>query len=236
MKLYKDSCPICLESLETAASVVQPCNHIFCGVCIHTWAALKATCPLCLEPFSTITSSYSEEDTKEETVQVKAPMKTYGSQEEEDFECLDHRHFVKEFQTLYKQAKEAEFEVKARVVSKRRHGEPERNYELLQNVKQEIEIKLMFLSQEKKIFPKELLEEVQYFSSIIKKMCSGGSLQIEEVGRLHDVCEKERYYVVEGANNDKYCLFDIAVKKNEKNKKKGYKKGKGNKARKEEAI
>ena len=102
---------------------------------------MRATCPLCLEPFSTIAvPTEQEEDTKEEIIQVKENNTTYKLQEEGmrlpkekfltgifvDFECLDHSHFAKQFQALLKQAKEAEFELKAQVATKKRSDDKEK--------------------------------------------------------------------------------------------------------------
>jgi len=206
MKLPKDACPICLENIDKAASVVHPCNHTFCCTCIDTWATHKATCPLCLQPFLTISVQREEEDTKEEIVQVRGNSKDYALQEEEDFECLDHAHFLKEFQALYKQAKETERELETRIMSKRRQSKSEKDYQLILHAKQEIELKLNFLEQEKKIFPKELLQEIQHFSSIIKKMQSGENTpHIEGVVILHNACEEEdEYYISEAKQNREF--------------------------------
>jgi len=225
MKLQIDTCPICLEPLAAITSKVQPCSHSFCRACICTWATLRATCPLCLEPFVTISIASEEEDTKEEVIKVSGTGTAYMQQQEEEFDCLDHGHFVKEFQAIYKRAKEVEFELKARVVIKR-GGASERDYQLILHMKHEIELKLAFLAQEKKIFPKELLKEVEHFSNVIKSFCYGSDRPKGlEDGYLHDVYADEEYYGEGEGRSEGYCLFDFAIKKSP-NMKKGNRKGK----------
>jgi len=234
MKEGKDSCPICLETCDVAPSVVQPCNHAFCHSCIGTWAAVRPTCPLCLEPFSTISVSHEqEEDSKEEIIRVRENSTGYKLQEE-DFECLDHSHFTKQFQALLKQAKEAEFELKAQVAIKKRSDDKEKNYQLVLHMKEEIGMKLLFLAQERKIVPKELLEEIEHFSNLLRKVRYGD----KSVATL-EYFEEEEYYYGDDVEEQKpsasgFSLFDVAVKKTSNSKKKNNKKGKGNKWNKEE--
>jgi len=236
MKAGQDSCPICLETCDVAPSVVQPCNHAFCHICIGTWAAVRPTCPLCLEPFSTISvSNEQEEDSKEEIIRVRENSTTYKLQEE-DFECLDHSHFAKQFQALLKQAKEAEFELKAQVAIKKRSNDKEKNYQLVLHMKEEIGMKLLFLAQERKIIPKELLEEVEHFSNLLRKVRYGDKA-VGTIEYFDENYEEEEYYYGDDAEEQKssaYSLFDVAVKKTSNSKKKNNKKGKGNKRNKEE--
>lgn len=230
MKLQRDTCPICLDPFPATTSTVQPCKHSFCRPCIYTWAALRTTCPLCLEPFATISILNEEEDTKEEIVRVNDPSRSYLITPDEEFECLDHKHFVKEFQALYKRAKEAEYELKANVMMKKGGGSSDRNYQLIMHVKQEIELKLAFLSQERKIIPKELLQEVEHFSGLINSFRYGITEKTSniEMSSMPDVYAEDDYYEGQQQNfyDEDYSLFDFAVKKSGKKSKKTNKKGK----------
>jgi len=184
---------------------------------------------LCLEPFATISILNGEEDTKEEIVKINDPSKSYLIVPEEEFECLDHKHFVKEFQALYKRAKEAEYELKANVMIKKGGGSSDRNYQLILHLKQEIELKLAFLSQERKIVPKELLQEVEYFSGLINsfRYGSGDKAVNIEMACVPDAYAEDDYY--EGQQNfydEDYSMFDFAVKKGGKKSKRTNKKGK----------
>jgi len=39
-------CPICLDIINHA-SIISPCNHIFCRDCICIWDTLNSKCPVC---------------------------------------------------------------------------------------------------------------------------------------------------------------------------------------------
>src|SRR3990167_5477816 len=42
-------CTICLEELQNC-TVLMPCYHHFCFVCINQWYEINPSCPLCKEP------------------------------------------------------------------------------------------------------------------------------------------------------------------------------------------
>lgn len=44
---------ICSICLENCINPMNPngCKHIFCTICIKTWAKMKRTCPLCRKRF-----------------------------------------------------------------------------------------------------------------------------------------------------------------------------------------
>ena len=69
-------------------------------------------------------------------------------------------------------------------------------------MKEEIGMKLLFLAQEKKIFPKELLEEVEHFSSLLRKVRYGDkAVKTEEVFE-EDYGEEEEYYAEEKSSGE----------------------------------
>lgn len=43
------SCIICYKTLDISCSVITPCNHLFCNVCIYEWTNThkKNSCPYC---------------------------------------------------------------------------------------------------------------------------------------------------------------------------------------------
>ena len=116
-------------------------------------------------------------------------------------------------------------------------------------MKEEIGMKLLFLAQEKKIFPKELLEEVEHFSGLLRKVRYGNKpVKTEEVFDEDYGDEEDYYYAEEKSSGESleklqivilwigggFSLFDVAVKKTQKDKKKYNKKGKGSKWNKDE--
>lgn len=110
------------------------------------------------------------------------------------------------------------------------------------HVEQEIELKLAFLSQERKIIPKELLQELEHFSSLINSFRYGITEKAAgiEMANVPDVYAEDDYY--EAPQNyydgkliqhnrkliwvEDYSLFDFAVKKSGKKAKRMNKKGK----------
>jgi len=48
----EDSCPICLEPLNTLRYKRRTqCGHTFCSECLHEWLRKKPNCPLCNHSF-----------------------------------------------------------------------------------------------------------------------------------------------------------------------------------------
>ncbi|KAJ6216768.1 hypothetical protein RDWZM_007925 [Blomia tropicalis] len=55
------SCPICLESIESA-SFTNQCRHVFCYECIKEWTSLHDQCPLCRQPIQFVCYNIRSED------------------------------------------------------------------------------------------------------------------------------------------------------------------------------
>ncbi|ORX76673.1 hypothetical protein BCR32DRAFT_248566 [Anaeromyces robustus] len=47
---YLVSCPICLEHFSNK-TMLNPCYHAFCYICINKWSKVSQNCPLCKQPF-----------------------------------------------------------------------------------------------------------------------------------------------------------------------------------------
>jgi len=93
---------------------------------------------------------------------VKTPLP-----KDEDFECLDHNHFLQEYEKLLQKAEEIEFDVKCLLNLKKNSSEVEESYHMIAVIIQEIEMKLNFLEKKKKIDPKSLVEDVHHFSGLL---------------------------------------------------------------------
>mmetsp|Transcript_34077 Transcript_34077/g.55553 ORF Transcript_34077/g.55553 Transcript_34077/m.55553 type:complete len:207 (-) Transcript_34077:119-739(-) len=46
-----EHCPVCMEHMQSAASITLKCCHTFCTACLASWAAIKLECPLCRTTF-----------------------------------------------------------------------------------------------------------------------------------------------------------------------------------------
>lgn len=226
MEASKDVCPICLEgNLSSEASTVQPCNHTFCAECITKWTDQNPTCPLCLKTIDTITSkikSLEAEDTKEDLYDVKVPTRTSKKASEEEFECFDHQYFVREYKKLVKKIQEAEFSLKSQLGIRRRKLELEKNYQMALHMKQEVEMKINFLGRAQKISPRDLLEDIQHFCDLLRKINSSDSSISNDFEYSEDIHYEDDDYYNQGDDygQDNYSMYSIAVTKASKSKKK----------------
>jgi hypothetical protein len=235
MEASKDACPICLEGLSKEVSSVDPCNHTFCLDCITKWTEQNANCPLCLKQVDLIKTKLKatdSEDAKEEIHSVKVYPKGLGKSLEEEFECFDHHYFVLQFKTLLKQINDTEFTIKRELGGNRRKNSLERDYSLAVNMKEEIQIKLNYLARVNKISPRDLLEDIQHFCEVLRKI-NFEEDQIDYSAENYDCYEYGGYeddnygYDGEESDNHIYSMYTAAaVGKGVKSKKKNKTKSK----------
>lgn len=169
---------------------------------------------------------------KEETYELKVTLKETKKSADEEFECFDHNYFVHQFRELFRQAKDAEFNLKSQIGIKKKVLQLEKNYQLALHMKQEIEMKLNYLAKVKKISPRDLLEDIQHFCELLAKInYSEEAAYYDEYGYADEGQYDDDYYEYYGeeANNDHYSMFSVAVTKSVPNKKKSKNKQKNKK-------
>jgi len=109
METLKETCSICLDVIrEDEVSTLSPCRHSFCFPCITGWLEQKSLCPLCMKDAKTVTYTEPKGEKKERIVEVKNE-----KLKEEEFECLDHGHFIMEYENLLRRAEEVEFNIRS---------------------------------------------------------------------------------------------------------------------------
>jgi len=152
---------------------------------------------------------------------------------EEEFECLDHGHFIMEYDKLLKRAEDIEFNIRSLLNLKRNSSQWDESYQLITLIKYELDLKLKFLAKDQKIDAKQLVEDVHHFNETLKNFSLKPSMKTDKYIDYYDECNDDYYegyddeyhmYVV-GDEDDCYGL-DIkgakkTKKKNSKNKKKG---------------
>jgi len=223
MEASKDACPICLEGLSKEASTIEPCNHTFCLECITKWTTQNASCPLCLKQVDFIKSrskSADAQDTEEEIYDFVVPPNGSKKTVEEEFECFDHHYFLSQFRTLLKQVNDTEFTIKRELGGNRRKNELEKNYQLAMNMKEEIQIKLSYLERVRKISPRDLLQDIQHFCDLIKKMNSEDQTDYTDDFDYGEYEDEYYCYDAEYNENNIYSMYSVNISKGSKSKKK----------------
>jgi len=225
MEASKDACPICLEGLSKEASTIEPCNHTFCLECITKWTGQNASCPLCLKQVDFIksrTKSADAEDPKEEVYSLAVLPNGSKKTTEEEFECFDHHYFVCQFKTLLKQINDTEFTLKRELGGNRRKNELEKNYQLALNMKEEIQIKLSYLERVRKISPRDLLQDIQHFCDLLRKINYEDQTDYTDPYDYDDTGEyyEDEYYCYDADEKNIYSMYSVNVSKGPKSKKK----------------
>jgi len=153
---------------------------------------------------------------------VKSPLP-----KEEDFACLDHNHFSREYEKLLQKAEEIEFDVKCLLNLKKNSSEVEESYHMISVIIQEIEMKLNFLEKKKKIDPKSLVEDVHHFSGLLKNFTlRANGVKTEKYTDFYYETNEDnqftdddyKYYVVEEETD--FALTDFKLSKGKKKKNK----------------
>lgn len=58
-----EHCPICLLTITRPVTIVSPCAHSYCFLCLHEWFKQRTVCPLCNTPaISFVTFREDEQD------------------------------------------------------------------------------------------------------------------------------------------------------------------------------
>jgi len=229
---------VVLNNGDFTSASVQPCNHSFCLDCITKWTAQNPTCPLCLKTIDSILRkiiSKESEDSKEDLCDVKICPVGLKKTAEEEFECFDHQYFVKEYKALNKKIEDAEFNLKAEIGMRRRKIELEKNYQMALHMKQEVQMKINFLGRVKKISPRDLLEDIEHFCDLLRKINSSKKSYTDDFEYTEDChYDDDDYYYnqADDVGNDNFSMYSIAVTKGAKTKKKN----KGGKAKNKKNI
>jgi hypothetical protein len=104
-----NQCCICQNDFSDDSSKVaqvKSCSHMFCYACIKTWASdYHAKCPLCKVTIVTIVHQGVEERIKNSGVLVEDQPQPLAPINAGPLDCLDHRYFLSEVDTLYTEAK-----------------------------------------------------------------------------------------------------------------------------------
>lgn len=230
MESHRDQCSICLEipAIKETATVT-PCSHTFCISCINSWVEQKSLCPLCNKEVTTV----SFKDEKGNPIEKIVKPASGKANKDEDFSCFDHDYFITEYENLLAQAEDVEFNVKSLMNLKKNSSEIEKSYGLISHVIQELEIKLAFLDREEKLDPKQLVEDINHFSELLKNISYNPANATEKFidyydDQYDDYDEEYQSYFVK--NEDDYFSAEptFAVKTtNNKKKKKGKSKTSG---------
>jgi len=174
-----------------------------------------------LKTIDTITKkikSTEAEDSKEDLCNVKVTLVESKKPSEEEFECFDHQYFMREYKALNKKIQDAEFNLKAEIGMRRRKIELEKNYQMALHMKQEVEMKINFLGRVKKISPRDLLEDIEHFCDLLRKINSSEKTYAEEFEYTEDCHYEDDDYYYNQAED--YSMYSIAVTKETKSKKK----------------
>jgi len=191
--------------------------------CITKWTGQNASCPLCLKQVDFIKGrkkSAHAEDTKEEVYNLVVLPNGSKKSAEEEFECFDHHYFLCQFKTLLKQVNDTEFTIKRELGGNRRKNELEKNYQLAMNMKEELQIKLRYLERVNKISPRDLLEDIQHFCDLIRRMNSEDQTDYIDDYDYGDYEDEYYCYEAEENENNIYSMYSVNISKGSKSKKK----------------
>eukprot|EP01126_Amoeba_proteus_P043956 TRINITY_DN4857_c0_g1_i3.p1 TRINITY_DN4857_c0_g1~~TRINITY_DN4857_c0_g1_i3.p1 ORF type:complete len:225 (-),score=19.65 TRINITY_DN4857_c0_g1_i3:670-1344(-) len=61
LKIYSDTCGICLSCHDVKSSIRLSCGHIFHGACIKPWFKIQSTCPICRNPVKITVNNHLSE-------------------------------------------------------------------------------------------------------------------------------------------------------------------------------
>jgi len=212
------TCTICLENIQAdEISTISPCSHKFCYHCIKGWLAQKSQCPLCQK--DVVTLEHLEVSGKKivSAIEVK---KSFTSNVEE-FECLDHDHFLEEYEKLMQRAEETEFDIKCLLNLKRNSSELDASYQMITQIIYEIDLKLCFLEKRTKIDTKSLVEDVHHFTDLLANFrVKSKGFDSEKYSEYYEEDYDENFYdQYVGQENQDVSVINMKVSKSKSKKK-----------------